>query len=87
MCDLFSHYLQVSVRSRILFLLAGDEGIVARDRDGLEDDVEGDSGPWRICFQTSFAKSKHSTPRHHKMRVCPIIINSQFCVKSYARAL
>ena len=40
-------------KGRLHYLLAGGESLVTRARDALEDDVEGDSGPWRICFQSS----------------------------------
>ena len=51
--DLFSCSLKGLGRGRLHYLLAGDEGLVTRAKEALEDDVEGDSGPWRICFQSS----------------------------------
>ena len=38
--DLFSHFLKVPRKGRLYYLLASDEGLVARARDALEDDDE-----------------------------------------------
>ena len=60
-------------RGRLHDLLAGDEVLVARARDALEDDGEGDSGAWRISFCSSSAKSGHLAPILQRQRDCPTI--------------
>ena len=60
-------------RGRLHDLLAGDEGLVARARDALEDDGEGDSGARRILLPIVSAKSRHSAPSLQNIRDCPTI--------------
>ena len=73
--NLFSHSLKFLGRGRLHDLLAQDEGLVARARDALENDGKGDSGPWRISFNSSSARSRHLAPILHNTRDCPTINN------------
>ena len=71
--DLSSCSLRGLGRGRLHYLLAGEEGLVLRARDALDDDVEGDSRRQEELLPIVSAKSRHSAQKLQHQRDCPAI--------------